>query len=75
MEEGGYAANGIKHCVRPMDMSGGRAVRVAGCGLPLLLGKGNLPSLWCTSAGVLCRAPASFTVAHTHFVAQARAPA
>lgn len=23
MEEGGYAANGIKHCVRPMDMSGG----------------------------------------------------
>ncbi|EFN53716.1 hypothetical protein CHLNCDRAFT_136563 [Chlorella variabilis] len=22
MEEGGYAANGIKHCVRPMDMSG-----------------------------------------------------
>jgi hypothetical protein len=23
MEEGGYAANGLKHCVRPMDMTGG----------------------------------------------------
>lgn len=22
MEEGGFAANGLKHCVRPMDMSG-----------------------------------------------------
>lgn len=22
MEEGGYAANGIKHCVRPVDMAG-----------------------------------------------------
>lgn len=22
MHEGGYAANGIKHCVRPMDMTG-----------------------------------------------------
>ncbi len=22
MEQGGYAANGVKHCVRPVDMSG-----------------------------------------------------
>lgn len=22
LEEGSYAANGIKHCVRPMDMAG-----------------------------------------------------
>ena len=22
MEEGGYAANGVKHCVRPIDMTG-----------------------------------------------------
>ena len=22
MEQGGYAANGVKHCVRPADMTG-----------------------------------------------------
>lgn len=22
MEQGGYAANGVKHCVRPVDMTG-----------------------------------------------------
>ena len=49
--------------------------RVAGCGLPLLLGKGSLPSLGASVLESFAGRPPCSPFVHTHFAAQARAPA
>ena len=35
MERGGYAANGIKHCVRPVDMTGTHTTNFQVCRRPI----------------------------------------